>query len=280
MGIWIARESACKALDVANPMQWLVYQAETAISERVNAEETQALARLAVGLGSQSNAILDYGVQSGFVEAKDADAGANEDAGSGVGPAAQTAALDSAEKAPAALPTVAVIPLEPTAEVTPDGPAEESGAGSASEPLPTSTQEPVSVELAPTATVISVPRVVASTSMNVRSGPGTAYPIVDAIGSGEGADIVAKNAQSDWWQVKLTGDQLGWVFGQLVETSGDVQAIAVAADIPEPPPPTPTLEAVAPPESPAAEPPPARRGPSIRRRSASAAERRAGFPCD
>ena len=75
--------------------------------------------------------------------------------------------------------------------------------------------------------------------------------------SGESAEIVAKNAQSDWWQVRLAGDQLGWVFGQLVQTSGDVAAVAVAADIPEPPPPTPTL-----PPGACAENPPAERGAS------------------
>lgn len=120
----------------------------------------------------------------------------------------------------------------------------------------------------PTPTAISVPRAVASTSMNVRSGPGTAYPIVQAMGSGEDAEIVAKNAQSDWWQVKLDAEQLGWVYGRLVETSGDLVNVAVAADIPAPPPtatPAPVVETPPEEELPPAndEPPPANDGPDF-----------------
>ncbi len=37
-----------QALEVANPLQWLVYLAETAVSSGVDAEETADLVRLAV----------------------------------------------------------------------------------------------------------------------------------------------------------------------------------------------------------------------------------------
>ena len=132
----------------------------------------------------------------------------------------------------------------------------------------TAASQPAVEEPTATATAIPVPRVVASTSLNVRSGPGTAYPIVQALGSGENAEIVGKNAQSDWWQVQLGDAQLGWVYSPLVETSGDVASVAVAANIPEPPPtaiPAPVVEAPPAEEAPPQEeaPPPANDGPDF-----------------
>jgi hypothetical protein len=91
--------------------------------------------------------------------------------------------------------------------------------------------------------------------MNVRGGPGTAYPVVGAINAGEAVEIVGKNPQADWWQVVLPGGQQGWVYGPLVSTSGDTAAVAVAADIPEPPPtPAPVVEAPPTPAAPAEQP--------------------------
>lgn len=225
-------------LDVANPMQWLVLEAETGVSEQPDAAETRALAELALGLGSQSNLILDYGERVGLIVVSDREADADV-------ASAQEAPRAEVQVEPAALPTLAVIPLEQTEDSAGAGePANGAAAAEVATPLPVEE---------PTATAVPVPQAVASAAMNVRSGPGTVYPIVDDMGVGESAAIVAKNAQSDWWQVRLAGDQLGWVFGQLVQTSGDVAAVAVAANIPEPPPPTPTLPPAPEPENPPAE---------------------------
>ncbi len=239
-------------LDVANAMQWLVYVAESAVDVEPNSEQTAALVDLAVSLGSQSNDVLAYAEQNGLADTKapsasNAVAQSAED--SSVVPV--QAALDT----PAPAPTVQVIGLDPTMESI-EEPAEESIEESTevSVALPTATPEPAHL---PTATSIPVPLVIASTSMNVRTGPGTAYPIVDDMLSGEEADIVARNADSDWWQVKLGGDQLGWVFGQLVSASGDLESVAIASDIPEPPSiPTPAPVVEQPPteESPPPEP--------------------------
>ena len=52
----------------------------------------------------------------------------------------------------------------------------------------------------------------------------------------------------DWWEIELPGGDSGWVYAQLVTTDGDVQAVAVAANIPTPPPtatPAPTSEPAA-----------------------------------
>ncbi len=243
-----------RALDVANPSQWLTYMTESAIAGNVDAEETQALARLAVDLDSQSPSILAYAVETGLIEATPTPASApavavvaptakieaaqSAPAGAAI-PPLDAAAAEGAEGAPALLPTVAVLALEPS--VTPAGEAA----------LP-----------APSATPASAPRVVASNALNVRSGPCTDYPIVNAMQTGQEAEIVGKNAQADWWQVSNAG-QLGWVYGQLVATAGSVDNIAVPADIPAPPPtamPAPVVEVPAAPpaaEAPVAEAPPA-----------------------
>jgi hypothetical protein len=98
----------------------------------------------------------------------------------------------------------------------------------------------------------------ADTAINVRGGPGTAYTVVGALQPSEAAAIVAKSPAGDWWQVSLADGQQGWVFGELVAESGDLNQVAVAANIPEPPPTaTPAPVAAAPPaaaEAPTATP--------------------------
>jgi uncharacterized protein YraI len=107
--------------------------------------------------------------------------------------------------------------------------------------------------------------------MNVRSGPGTAYPVVGALNGGQQAEIIGKNPEGDWWQISLPGDVTGWVLGQLVTTAGDTASIAVATNIPPAPPtatPAPVAEAppaqepTAAPEQPPADQPPAEQPPA------------------
>jgi len=233
--------AALQDVDVANPLQWLVYLAETAITSSVDADETQALARLAVALGSQSQTILTYAMQTGLIEAKPtaaaqpaANAGNNE----------VVAASQAVQPAP--LPTVAVVALEPTP----------------TEALPSATPAEVLLEPTATAAPVAGPQVVASSAVNVRGGPGTAYPIVAAMQTGETADIVGKNLQSDWWQVSMGAGQLGWVLGQLVTTAGDTGGVAVAANIPEPPPTATPAPVAAAPVVEAQPPPPAAEQPT------------------
>src|SRR5690606_1003224 len=112
-----------------------------------------------------------------------------------------------------------------------DAPATEADqAPAAAAPLPTATPQP------PAATPISKPMIQASNGLNVRSGPGTAYPVVGAINSGQQADIAAKNPEGDWWQIALPTGGTGWVYGPLVQAIGDTTSIAVASDIPAAPP--------------------------------------------
>ena len=70
--------------------------------------------------------------------------------------------------------------------------------------------------------------------VNLREGPGTNYLVVGQLAPGQRYTILGKNEDGTWWQIDDGGSK-AWVIGQLVTTSGDVNAIAVAEDIPEPP---------------------------------------------
>jgi uncharacterized protein YraI len=237
-----------QGIDVANPTQWLIYQVETQIGAAPDTDVTLAMARLALAMGLQSRPIVDYGLAQGLIveEAAEAPAG---DVTSGTGAAGEPAAAVAsvAEAAPPVAAPVAEVVAEVEATAAP---ATEVVTPSVAAEVPTAT-------VAPTATSIPKALAQASSSMNARSGPGTAYTVVGAINAGEQVEITGKNPQGDWWQVLLPSGQPAWLYGALVQTSGDTAAVAVAADIPEPPPtPVPAPVAEAPPaEAPAAEAP-------------------------
>ena len=269
-------------LDVANPTQFLILLAEERVNSAAGTPETNALVHLALAMGVQSSKLMTYGMANGLLANVAAPTPAVV-----AQPAAQSLApVTSSEQTPAAdapPPTAAVVAVIATA--TPTGTvsaavsvdssttlSSEVSAGAdvtgtqatgevpaAADPLPTLTTQ------APTPTVVSKPQIQASNGVNVRSGPGTDYPVAGAINGGEQADIVAKNPQGDWWQVALPTGGTGWVYGPLVQAVGDTASIVVATDIPAAPP-TPTPAPIAevptaapeqPTEAPPAEAPPA-----------------------
>jgi uncharacterized protein YraI len=260
-----------ETLDVANPTQFLIFLAEDQVRGAPDAADTAALARLALALGLQSKPLVDYAVANGLLADTAAPAPiAQLEAGAqGLQPVA------SAQQTPTVVTiesTGPVVQLQPAPDETAAPQAEAIGTTAPlSDTLPSGSDAGAApaVEL-PTATLAATPipnpRVQASNSLNVRSGPGTAYPVVAALNTGEQADIVAKNPGGDWWQVTLSNGTQGWVYGPLVQTSGDTSAIAVAANIPDAPPtPTPAPVAAAP-ETPAeqapADQPPAEQPPA------------------
>ena len=156
------------------------------------------------------------------------------------------AALKPYLPTPTPLPTPTHTPSPPTA--TP-APATGPQATNTPEPVaeaPTATATATDV---PTATATPQPMVAAGQAVNVRSGPGTDYPIIASLEGGDQAVIVAQNPAGDWWQIRLGNEKLGWVLGKIVTTLGDTLRIPIAKDIPAPPP-TPTPAATATPTSP------------------------------
>lgn len=73
----------------------------------------------------------------------------------------------------------------------------------------------------------------ASQIVNVREGPGTAYPVLGQLAPGNNYRVTGKNEAGDWWQIDIGSEKKGWVINQLVTAAGAVDKVAVATDIPE-----------------------------------------------
>lgn len=117
-------------------------------------------------------------------------------------------------------------------------------------PPPTDTPTPLPPTDTPTP---EAPQVTIVQNMNVRTGPGTNYPIAGPGPAGETAEIIGRNADNSWVQVKypLSDDGTGWVYADLVQIDGDLQNVDVVQVAPPPvaaaPPPTNTPEGPPPP---------------------------------
>jgi hypothetical protein len=81
--------------------------------------------------------------------------------------------------------------------------------------------------------------VVNSPLINVRQGPGTTYPLAGQLERGTELTIVATNPERDWWKVCCVEGQEVWIADFLVDTSGPLADVQVAANIPPAPTPTP-----------------------------------------
>ena len=109
--------------------------------------------------------------------------------------------------------------------------------------------------ITPTNTPAAEPRlIITGDAVNVRSGPGTTFDLIGAAVKGGDFQLLARNAQGDWWQICCVNGQPGWVFGELA-TVENAESVAVAADMPTPAPSTPVALAEAPTAAPVAEPP-------------------------
>jgi len=82
------------------------------------------------------------------------------------------------------------------------------------------------------------PAVIANQVVNVRSGPGTTYPIVGKAQPGEKFLITGKNPQGNWWQIDFNG-KVGWIVDSLVSKEGQIDTVQVVAAVPPAPTPTP-----------------------------------------
>jgi hypothetical protein len=92
-------------------------------------------------------------------------------------------------------------------------------------------------------------------NMNVRSGPGTNYPVVGAGKVGDSSKVIGRNDDGTWLKVEFpSADGSGWVFAELVQVSGDAQGVEIA-QAPPPPPHTATPWPTAPPPPPEPEKP-------------------------
>jgi len=152
-----------------------------------------------------------------------------------MGGAAPTPTVVSLEAAKATdTPTVAPTPTLLKAPTATPVPPEPTALGQAQD---TATPVPMA------ALVVSrVEGKVTAYGLNVRTGPGTAYPIIGGLSLGDAVEIVGKNAAGDWLQITYPagGESQGWIAAAYVDLTGSLAEVAEVSAPPLPPP-TPTL---------------------------------------
>jgi uncharacterized protein YraI len=91
----------------------------------------------------------------------------------------------------------------------------------------------------PPAPPAGVPTATAIEPVNVRSGPGTNYPVLVVAPAGVTGEVSGKSADGGWWQVKIStqyaADGFGWVSADWVYTQNTANVPVVEAP-PAPPP--------------------------------------------
>jgi uncharacterized protein YraI len=97
------------------------------------------------------------------------------------------------------------------------------------EPTPESTPTPAPTPTPDFATVNS------NATVNLRSGPGTAFNQVGQLNAGESARIVGKSQDGSWWEIERPDGATAWVVARLVDTNGPADQVAVSQNIPQAP---------------------------------------------
>ena len=70
----------------------------------------------------------------------------------------------------------------------------------------------------------------AKVNLNCREGPSPDYEIMDTFFEGDSAPIEGRNEESTWWKIQSPNlDILCWVWGDQIETSGDLELIGIEA---------------------------------------------------
>jgi hypothetical protein len=141
----------------------------------------------------------------------------------------------SAAPAPAPVPptktpkptfTPTAVPTEiPFATAQPIQATAEAAATAANQPTqaPAATTEPTAAPTeAPKETKLT-----ATQNVNVRSGPGTAYPAVGRLAAGDSFVVTGRSDAGDWVKFDFNGKD-GWATAALVEVAGDLNAVAIA----------------------------------------------------
>lgn len=191
-------------LGVPKPEQWLAMLAERHIAEHQDPTATDSLVSLSLALGVKSASLVRY-AKAHFTPTPQ--------------PVATLTETPTRELSKVAASSTAPSPMTTATAKTPERPS----------PTPTPTSA-----FSPTPFAI-----VRAEVLNVRAGPGTAYPVVGRLAAGESVDIVGQSADGAWWQIRYKGGRDGWVSGALVQAQGALNGVPVITDVP-PPPPTPT----------------------------------------
>jgi uncharacterized membrane protein YidH (DUF202 family) len=102
--------------------------------------------------------------------------------------------------------------------------------------MPEPTEEPTATEETP-----GEPRaVVTNDTLNIRSGPGTGYPIVGSLKRGDEVTVTGRNKTGTWLAITTDGDLEGWVYAEYTSVNTAVESLPVAQAAPPPASPTPS----------------------------------------
>lgn len=100
-------------------------------------------------------------------------------------------------------------------------------------PSPTATAAPTDMP------VPAISQVRSATTVNIRSGPDTAYPVTGSLAPGTALTVTGQNESGTWWQVQQADGALGWVADSVV-AAAQTAGVPVVAAPPLPNPPTTT----------------------------------------
>jgi uncharacterized protein YraI len=113
-------------------------------------------------------------------------------------------------------------------------------------PTPPSTLPPsvTPLPMPPSPTAPTQGLVTANTAVNVRAGPGTQYPVIGALNSGDTMVVTGRSADGAWWQIVYPANSggRGWVSAAYMQPN----VAAPGAPVVEAPPPPPTATPVPP----------------------------------
>lgn len=135
--------------------------------------------------------------------------------------------------APPAVPTVSAPTATPTGTAAPTAAAPiatpsdtPTAAALATIQLPTGTPAVTSTQVAQAAITV----LITGDTVNLRSGPGVAYPVIGQASSGQRYPALARSAAGDWWQIDA-GGLPAWISASLAAVEGDAAALPAASAI-------------------------------------------------
>jgi hypothetical protein len=85
----------------------------------------------------------------------------------------------------------------------------------------------VSIQNEAPMTVTLPATIIAPTSANLRLSPSTDSPVVSSLTNGTQLTATGRDVSGEWIQVRLDGEQGGWVFRELLSIDGDVDALSI-----------------------------------------------------
>jgi uncharacterized protein YgiM (DUF1202 family) len=81
-------------------------------------------------------------------------------------------------------------------------------------------------------------RALVNVGLNVRSGPGTNFPVVTTLAAGSVVPIIGRTPTNDWWQIRVSSFTTGWISAQFTTVYGICTNVPIVSS-----PPTPTTSA-------------------------------------